>query len=107
MIYVTYRNSYLGGRKVVKNIWSVDCEDVEQRYIEFMREKAHEINIVINPHWLNIMNWKDHNNHLSIEEYREKTKAWLIKEIPSLPSSTTCTLTGYSLCRWRMRYSRR
>ena len=37
-----------------------------------MKEKAHEINIVINPHWLNIMNWKDHNNHLSIEEYREK-----------------------------------
>ena len=72
MIYVTYRNSYLGGRKVVKNIWNVDCEDVEQRYIEFMKEKAREINIVINPHWLNIMNWKDHNNHLSIEEYREK-----------------------------------
>jgi len=66
----------LGGRKVVKNIWSVDCEDVEQRYIEFMREKAREINIVINPHWLNIMNWKDHNNHLSIEEYREKERQW-------------------------------
>ena len=76
MIYVTYRNSCLGGRKVVKNIWNVDCEDVEQRYIEFMKEKAHEINIVINPHWLNIMNWKDHNNHLSIEEYREKEQQW-------------------------------
>ena len=76
MIYVTYRNSYLGGRNVVKNIWNVDCEDVEQRYIEFMREKAHEINIVINPHWLNIMNRKDHNNHLSIEEYREKEQQW-------------------------------
>ncbi len=76
MIYVTYRNLYLGGRKVVKNLWNVDCEDVEQRYIEFMREKAREINIVINPHWLNIMNWKDHNNHLSIEEYREKEQQW-------------------------------
>lgn len=76
MIYVTYRNSYLGERKVVKNIWNVDYEDVEQRYIEFMKEKAHEINIVINPHWLNIMNWKDHNNHLSIEEYREKEQQW-------------------------------
>ena len=39
MIYVTYRNSYLGGRKVVKNVWNVDCEDVEQRYIEFMRRR--------------------------------------------------------------------
>lgn len=76
MIYVTYRNSYLDGRKVVKNLWNVDCEDVEQRYIEFMKEKAREINIVINPHWLNIMNWKDHNNHLSIEEYREKEQQW-------------------------------
>ena len=76
MIYVTYQNSYLDGRKVVKNLWNVDCEDVEQRYIEFMKEKAREINIVINPHWLYIMNWKDHNNHLSIEEYREKEQQW-------------------------------
>ena len=76
MMYVTYRNSCFGGRKVVNNIWNVDYEDVEQRYIEFMRERAHEINIVINPHWLNIMNWKDHNDHLSIEEYREKEQQW-------------------------------
>jgi hypothetical protein len=76
MMYVTYRNSYFDGRKVVNNIWNVDYEDVEQRYIEFMRERAHEINIVINPHWLNIMNWKDHNDHLSIEEYREKEQQW-------------------------------
>jgi hypothetical protein len=76
MIYVTYQNSYFDRRKVVKNIWNVDYEDAEQRYIEFMKEKAHEINIVINPHWLNIMNWKDHNNHLSIEEYMEKEKQW-------------------------------
>lgn len=76
MMYVTYRNSYFDRRKVVNNIWNVDYEDVEQRYIEFMRERAHEINIVINPHWLNIMNWKDHNNHLSIEEYREKEQQW-------------------------------
>ena len=76
MIYVTYQNSYFDRRKVVKNIWNVDYEDVEQRYIEFMKEKAHEINIVINPHWLNIMNWKDHNNHLSIEEYRKKEQQW-------------------------------
>lgn len=76
MMYVTYRNSYFDRRKVVNNIWNVDYEDVEQRYIEFMRERAHEINIVINPHWLNIMNWKDHNDHLSIEEYREKEQQW-------------------------------
>ena len=76
MIYVTYQNSYFDRRKVVKNIWNVDYEDAEQRYIEFMKEKAHEINIVINPHWLNIMNWKDHNNHLSIDEYREKEQQW-------------------------------
>lgn len=76
MMYVTYRNSCFDRRKVVNNIWNVDYEDVEQRYIEFMMERAHEINIVINPHWLNIMNWKDHNDHLSIEEYREKEQQW-------------------------------
>ena len=39
-------------------------------------EKAKEINVVINPHWLNIMNWQDHNNHLSIGEYGNKEKQW-------------------------------
>ena len=76
MIYITYENSYFDNRRTVKNVWDVGCYNVEELYIEFMKEKAHEINIVINPHWLNIMNWKDHNNHLSIEEYREKEQQW-------------------------------
>ena len=41
-----------------------------------MHEKAKEINVVINPHLLNIMNWQDHNNHLSIGEYSNKEKQW-------------------------------
>ena len=76
MIYITYRNSNFDNSLSVNNVWSVKQDNVEEKYIEFMHEKAKEINVVINSHWLNIMNWKDHNNHLSIVEYRNKEKQW-------------------------------
>lgn len=76
MIYITNKNGFLGEGLVVKNVWSVNCDDVEQKYIDFIHEKAKEINIVINPHWLNVMNWEDHHKYLSIEEYKFKEKQW-------------------------------
>lgn len=76
MIYITYRNSNFDNSSTVNNVWSVKCDNVEEKYIEFMHEKAKEINVVINPHWLNIMNWQDHNSHLSIGEYGNKEKQW-------------------------------
>ena len=76
MIYVTYSNSDFNNELSISNIWNVDCNNVEEKYIDFMHKKAKEINVVINPHWLNIMNWQDHNNHLSIGEYGNKVKQW-------------------------------
>ena len=76
MIYITYENSYFDNRRTVKNVWDVGCDNVGELYIEFMKKKAAELNIVINPHWLNIMNWQDHNKHLSIGEYRNKEQQW-------------------------------
>lgn len=76
MIYITYRNSNFSETPQVNNVWSVKCDNVEEKYIEFMHEKAKEINVIINPHWLNIMNWQDHNKHLSIGEYGNKEKQW-------------------------------
>ena len=77
MIYITYRNSNFDNSTTVHNVWSVECKDVEEKYIDFMHDKAKEINVIINPHWLNIMNWQDHNNHFSIGEYSNKEKQWI------------------------------
>lgn len=76
MIYITYRKSIVNDGLMVNNVWSVDSSTAQEDYILFMQEKAKELNIVINPHWLNIMNWQDHNNHLSIGEYGNKEKQW-------------------------------
>ena len=76
MIYISYRNSNFDNSLSINNVWEVNCNNVQEKYIEFMHEKAKEINVVINPHWLNIMNWQDHNNHLSIGEYGNKEKQW-------------------------------
>lgn len=76
MIYITYINSIANNGLMVNNVWRVNCNNVQEKYIEFMHEKAKEINVVINPHWLNIMNWQDHNNHLTIGEYSDKEKQW-------------------------------
>ena len=76
MIYISYRNSKFDNSLTINNVWEVNCNNVQEKYIEFMHEKAKEINVVINPHWLDIMNWQDHNNHLSIGEYGNKEKQW-------------------------------
>jgi hypothetical protein len=76
MIYITKRNSNFSDSLEIKNVWFVKDNNVEEKYIDFMLQKAKEINVVINPHWLNIMNWQDHNNHLSIGEYGNKEKQW-------------------------------
>lgn len=76
MIYISYRNSNFDNSLTINNVWEVNCNNVQEKYIAFMHEKAKEINVVINPYWLNIMNWQDHNNHLSIGEYGNKEKQW-------------------------------
>lgn len=76
MIYITHRNSNFSEGLAINNVWNVNYQNVEERYIDFMRVKAKEIDVVINPHWLNLMNWQDHNNHLSIGEYGNKEKQW-------------------------------
>lgn len=75
IIYLTYRDDDFSGLKM-HNVWSVNCSNVVEQYINFMHEKASELNIIINPHWCNIMNYEDHNSHLSIDEYESKVKQW-------------------------------
>lgn len=76
MIYITYRKSIANDGLMVNNVWSINSSTVQEDYILFMQEKAKEINVVINPHWLNIMNWQDHNQHLTIGEYSNKQNQW-------------------------------
>ena len=59
MIYISYRNSKFDNSLSINNVWEVNCNNVQEKYIEFMHEKAKEINVVINPHWLDIMNWQE------------------------------------------------
>ena len=53
MIYITYRKSNFDNSSIINNVWEVNCNNVQEKYIEFMHVKAKEINVVINPHWLN------------------------------------------------------
>jgi hypothetical protein len=76
MIYITHRDSFFEDGLAIKNVWNVKSKNVEEDYISFMHEKAKEINVIINPHWLTIMNWQNHHNHLSIGEYGNKVKQW-------------------------------
>lgn len=76
MIYITYRRSVFDDASVIHAVWDVKYEDVTKMYIAFMQKKAETRNIVINPHWLNIMNHKDHNSFLTEAEYKDKSKEW-------------------------------
>jgi hypothetical protein len=60
----------------IHSVWEVDNLDVDNEYKRFMLKKANPMGITINPHWLNIMNHKDHHSDLSEKEYKMKSKAW-------------------------------
>lgn len=61
----------------VNSIWEVNSPDVEQEYKDFVLDKATNwFEITVNPHWLNIMNHKDHHPTLSVGEYKLRKKAY-------------------------------
>jgi len=76
MIYITFRDSNFDDSQSIKNVWNLKYEQVDELYIAFMQKKAEVMNIAINPHWLNILNYQDHNNHLTELEYNIKVKEW-------------------------------
>ena len=76
MIYITYKHCSFSNGTHVNNVWESQYSDLEIAYKTFLKEMAHELNIVINPHWRNIMNYEDHNKHLTKEEYKLKSKEW-------------------------------
>lgn len=76
MIYITWRELYAYGDSVIHNIWEIEDEDLEQQYKQFFIDRATDFNIVINPHWGNIMNRENHNTHLTEAAYKKKEKDW-------------------------------
>lgn len=77
MIYITYTYSEYSQELIIRNVWNVDCENIEEQYISFMLKKASELNISVNHFWLNIMSYNQHNEHLTKKEFNEKKKQWI------------------------------
>lgn len=75
MVYIKQKTD-CDGFNYVKSVWDVDCDDVESAYKDFMIKSSEEMNIVINPHWLNVMNHDIHNSHLDEEEFKTLVKKW-------------------------------
>lgn len=76
MIYITNEYCENSDSTHILNVWEVEQKNVEELYKEFMLSKAKDLNIVINPHWLMIMNYFDHHSHLKREEYSKLSKEW-------------------------------
>lgn len=77
MIYLVEKYCDMAEHFIVDSVWEIGCENVEQSYLSFMIDKAEKhFDIVVNPHYLNIMNRKDHHPNLSAQEYKSREKAW-------------------------------
>lgn len=94
MIYILEYYDNIFDDTIVQSVWDVDNGiDVEREYMVYLIALAKgEFNLTINTHWGNAMNHKDHNYHLSEEEYKKaekewdkmlkkKNKQWFIKEV--------------------------
>lgn len=77
MIHIIKKYSEISEHYEIDSVWDVDCEDAEEDYKAKMINFAEkDFNIVINPHWLNIMSHKEHHPILSAKEYKRKEKEW-------------------------------
>lgn len=77
MIYITHEEDTSLKVKWVKNVWETKLEDAEERYKKFIIQTAKDkFHIVINPNWLNIMNYEDHHNLLEKNDYNQRQKSW-------------------------------
>jgi hypothetical protein len=76
MIYITNEYSEFLESTSIFNVWEVEQDNVEELYKEFMISKSLILNIVINEHWLNIMDYKNHHTHLGINDYKKVKKEW-------------------------------
>lgn len=74
MIYITIGNT--GDYNHIANVWQVDVDNVEELYKQFILDKSIEMNIIIHPYRLNMMNYNDHNSHLTKTEYNNLSKKW-------------------------------
>ncbi len=79
MIYVEQKTGYEDGDNFNINIigvYQVNCDDVDERYKNFMINKAKNLGIVINPYWLNIMDKDLYHYDMSLKEYKRREKEW-------------------------------
>ena len=76
MIYIRTRYDSLCETNDITGVYQVDCDDVKEQYNRFMIEKAIEINLNVNPYYLNSLDYSLHNSHLSKSEFNRKSKEW-------------------------------
>lgn len=58
------------------SVWDVDVDDVKELYLDFMLSEALSFNLVVNSHYLNVMDFEKLNSHLTLEEFNKKSKEW-------------------------------
>ena len=76
MIYITKESNTYEECSYINRVWYSEQEDLQKKYADSVSKEASARGISINRYWLNIMNRKDHNNHLTEEEYRKEKKLW-------------------------------
>jgi hypothetical protein len=74
MIYIYETYCDMAEHYRVDSVWECDV-NVQEEMSKFFSSAAKERNLVINPHYFNIMNF-DHHKHLSNSEFKKATKEW-------------------------------
>ena len=96
MIYIRTDYDSVCETTSIVGVYDVNCEDVEEKYKLFMLDKASEINLNVNPHWLNVLDYELHNSHLSELDFNEKCKEWKkIRRQWNIAKYITEILKGY------------
>lgn len=77
MITITYQPSEVYEPSRINNIWKTEMDNPEELYKKHMIYYArNSLNLIINPHWLNAMDFKNNNSHLEEKEYKSSVKSY-------------------------------
>ena len=76
MIYVRTKYDWMCEDTYVVGVYQVGCKDADEKYKAFMLQKASVLNLKINPHYLNAMDYENNNAHLTAQEYHSKSNQW-------------------------------
>ena len=62
----------------ITNVFDINLssEELESKYKDFLLEKAKKLELIVNPYWLNVMDYDLYHQDMDYDKYIKNNKSW-------------------------------